>query len=46
METGPAAGRKLDRQKVKETLREYYRARGWDGETGAPTPEKLAELGL
>ena len=46
VETGPAAGKRLDRRKVRETLREYYRARGWDGETGAPTPEKLAELGL
>ena len=46
VETGPAAGKRLDRRKVRETLREYYRARGWDEETGAPTPEKLAELGL
>jgi aldehyde:ferredoxin oxidoreductase len=43
---GPAAGRKLDRVKVKETLAEYYRARGWDPQTGHPTREKLAELGL
>jgi aldehyde:ferredoxin oxidoreductase len=27
-------------------LDEYYRARGWDLETGLPTPQKLAELGL
>jgi aldehyde:ferredoxin oxidoreductase len=27
-------------------LDEYYRARGWDVETGLPTREKLAELGL
>jgi aldehyde:ferredoxin oxidoreductase len=26
-------------------LREYYRGRGWD-ENGAPTPKKLADLGL
>jgi aldehyde:ferredoxin oxidoreductase len=27
-------------------LDEYYQARGWDPETGLPTPEKCAELGL
>jgi aldehyde:ferredoxin oxidoreductase len=27
-------------------LDEYYRARGWDVETGLPTREKLEELGL
>ncbi|NLY11321.1 MAG: aldehyde ferredoxin oxidoreductase family protein [Firmicutes bacterium] len=27
-------------------LREYYAARGWDVETGRPTPEKLQELGI
>jgi len=43
---GPAAGRKLDRGKVKQTLAEYYRARGWDPQTGHPTPEKLAQLGI
>lgn len=29
-----------------EYLREYYAVRGWDWETGRPTGEKLAELGL
>jgi aldehyde:ferredoxin oxidoreductase len=27
-------------------LDEYYRARGWDVETGLPEQEKLDELGL
>jgi aldehyde:ferredoxin oxidoreductase len=27
-------------------LQEYYHARGWDPVSGAPLPEKLAELGL
>jgi len=27
-------------------LSEYYQHRGWDPETGIPTPEKLSELGL
>ena len=31
---------------VKEMLEAYYLARGWDPETGKPTPKKLAELGL
>ncbi len=43
---GPAAGQKLDREQVKRVLQEYYRARGWDEQTGTPRPEKLAELGL
>ncbi|MBC7326356.1 MAG: aldehyde ferredoxin oxidoreductase family protein [Moorella sp. (in: Bacteria)] len=43
---GPAAGRRLEREQVKRVLAEYYRARGWDAETGEPTPAKLAELGL
>ncbi|MFA7468146.1 MAG: aldehyde ferredoxin oxidoreductase C-terminal domain-containing protein, partial [Desulfotomaculaceae bacterium] len=43
---GPASGRKLEREKVRETLAEYYRARGWDPATGRPTLEKLTELGL
>ncbi|MEW6273813.1 MAG: aldehyde ferredoxin oxidoreductase family protein [Bacillota bacterium] len=43
---GPAAGRRLEREQVKRVLAEYYRARGWDAETGEPAPAKLAELGL
>jgi aldehyde:ferredoxin oxidoreductase len=31
---------------IKAMLAAYYRARGWDAETGKPTPGKLAELGL
>jgi len=46
VEAGPAAGRRLDREKVKNVLREYYLARGWDGRTGVPGREKLAELDL
>ncbi|MGB9905453.1 MAG: aldehyde ferredoxin oxidoreductase C-terminal domain-containing protein [Desulfotomaculales bacterium] len=29
-----------------EYLREYYGVRGWDWETGRPTAQKLAGLGL
>ncbi len=39
---GGAKGRTPD---LKRMLAEYYDSRGWDG-TGAPTPEKLVELGL
>jgi aldehyde:ferredoxin oxidoreductase len=30
----------------EEMLAGYYRARGWDAETGMPTPDTLAALGL
>ncbi|MQL50743.1 aldehyde ferredoxin oxidoreductase [Desulfofundulus thermobenzoicus] len=43
---GPAAGRRLDRARVREVRREYYLARGWDKDTGVPGAEKLAELNL
>jgi aldehyde:ferredoxin oxidoreductase len=31
---------------IKAMLAAYYDARGWDAETGKPTAQKLAELGL
>ena len=31
---------------IEEMLEAYYKARGWDVETGKPYPEKLKELGL
>ena len=40
---GPVAGFVPD---LESMLLAYYSARGWDPETGKPTPEKLAELGL
>ncbi|HEX7620471.1 MAG TPA: aldehyde ferredoxin oxidoreductase family protein [Anaerolineales bacterium] len=40
---GPAAGYVPP---LEEMLTAYYQARGWDPETGKPTPKKLAELGL
>jgi aldehyde:ferredoxin oxidoreductase len=39
-------GKVLDRDKFTRTLKEYYRLRGWDEETGLPRPETLAALGL
>jgi aldehyde:ferredoxin oxidoreductase len=41
--SGPSTGSVLE---LEPMLDEYYRARGWDVETGLPTEEKLEELGL
>ncbi len=41
--SGPSAGSVLE---LEPMLDEYYRARGWDVETGLPKKEKLEELGL
>ena len=43
---GAAKGDVLSRDKVASTMKEYYRLRGWDRETGLPTRERLEELGL
>lgn len=43
---GPAKGKRLDRRAVQDTLSEYYLARGWEEQTGIPTPWKLKSLGL
>jgi aldehyde:ferredoxin oxidoreductase len=40
---GPAAGQV---NKLEIFLDPYYEFRGWDKNTGKPTPEKLRELGL
>jgi aldehyde:ferredoxin oxidoreductase len=39
-------GNKLDRDKFKEMLQEYYALRGWDEKTGLPTKETLARLSM
>jgi aldehyde:ferredoxin oxidoreductase len=44
--TGPTKGVALDRAVIEGALDEYYRLAGWDGQTGNPTPETLARLGL
>jgi len=36
----------VDREKFLALMDRYYELRGWDGETGWPTPEKLVDLGL
>ncbi|GAJ11833.1 unnamed protein product, partial [marine sediment metagenome] len=43
LERGGSAGRKLE---LEENLKKFYELRGWDWETGAPTKEKLEELGI
>jgi aldehyde:ferredoxin oxidoreductase len=39
-------GNILDPERFKSVLKEYYRLRGWDPETGVPYAETLAALGL
>ncbi len=41
-----ATANMLDRDKFRDMLKEYYRLRGWDEETGLPLAETLAALGL
>lgn len=41
-----ATGKMLDRNKFIAMLKEYYRLRGWDEETGLPLAKTLASLGL
>jgi aldehyde:ferredoxin oxidoreductase len=40
---GPAAGYVPP---LEEMLTAYYNARGWDNESGKPTPSKLSEIGM
>ena len=43
---GPRKGMKLDKAKFEKMKDEYYKLRGWDVETGNPTRETFAKLGL
>jgi len=43
IQKGPSAGHIIE---LEQMLNEYYKARGWDPETGIPTIEKLKELNL
>jgi len=43
---GAAKGHTISRKELDLMLDEYYEARGWSKETGAPSREKLTELGL
>jgi aldehyde:ferredoxin oxidoreductase len=46
--TNPLLGERhaLDREQFKPVMDDYYRCQGWDPETGWPTEERLAELGM
>jgi len=43
---GPAEGMVIDKDTLEMLKDAYYGMRGWDKETGKPTPEKLIELDL
>ncbi|MFW9950089.1 MAG: aldehyde ferredoxin oxidoreductase family protein, partial [Candidatus Thorarchaeota archaeon] len=43
LQSGKTSNIKID---LEENLQKYYKARGWDWETGKPTSEKLDELGI
>jgi len=43
MKSGKTEGIKLD---MDDSLKGYYKVRGWDWETGWPTKEKLEELNI
>jgi aldehyde:ferredoxin oxidoreductase len=45
-ETVDVTGKILDRDRFTNMLKEYYRLRGWDEETGLPKTETLAALGM
>jgi aldehyde:ferredoxin oxidoreductase len=36
----------LDPDELRQAVNTFYQMSGWESETGLPTPEKLAELGL
>jgi aldehyde:ferredoxin oxidoreductase len=46
MPAGPGKGRLIEMETLTALIEDYYKARGWDVETGIPTREKLTELGL
>jgi len=46
LKAGGSKGQLLSKEDLKQMLDEYYTERGWDLNTGVPTREKLAELGL
>jgi aldehyde:ferredoxin oxidoreductase len=39
-----ASGNILDKEKFTYLLREYYRLRGWNEQSGLPKPETLVSL--
>ncbi|MBW2031237.1 MAG: aldehyde:ferredoxin oxidoreductase, partial [Deltaproteobacteria bacterium] len=43
---GAAKGHYISKEDLNQMLDEYYEARGWEVRTGAPTRDKLKELGI
>ena len=43
---GPTDGVALTQAEMEHAARQYYEMAGWDVESGAPSQEKLAELGI
>jgi aldehyde:ferredoxin oxidoreductase len=43
---GASKGHFISKDELDQMLDEYYTERGWEVATGAPTREKLAELGI
>ena len=46
LRAGASKGHLISKEELAQMLDEYYAARSWDVKTGAPTREKLNELGL
>jgi aldehyde:ferredoxin oxidoreductase len=46
LENGALQGQAMPRNEFEQSLTMLYRKKGWDPETGVPTPEKLCELRL
>ena len=46
LKAGASKGHFISKEELTRMLDDYYAARGWNVETGAPTREKLSELGL
>ena len=43
---GPSKGQRISQEDLDHMLDDYYKERGWDLKTGAPTKETLNRLGL
>jgi len=43
---GPSRGMVITSEMLEKMKDEYYEVRGWDSETGIPTPERLLQLDL
>jgi aldehyde:ferredoxin oxidoreductase len=46
LKAGPFAGKPFAPEDIVQVVEEYYTARGWDKETGAPTSETLEKLNI